>query len=335
MNILIDIEHMADINFYKNAVDLLQEKGHNIFITAIPRGKIIDVLNKEYSLKINPIGKHYSNKFGKVFGVFQRTLSLMSFMIKNKIDVSTAYGFYGPMAAFFLRRKSVAFYDDFEYKKKFNLCKRFSTRFIIPDTIPVKGKNIMHCNSYKELAYLHPDYIKPNKKILKDYKLKEDKYVFLREVSSISWNYDDLKEKKYQNIFSYLKKKGYKIVVSLEDKNRISEFKDCIILKEPVKDIYSLMYFSSMMISTGDTMIRESALMGIPSLYLGGRDMCANKELIDLGLIDKIDNMDKALDKIKEYVDKDRKKKTKKILSKSINRWDDMTKLIIENIEKC
>jgi len=62
---------------------------------------------------------------------------------------------------------------------------------VVPNFFPSKG-NVLKYNGFKELAYLHPNYFVPNKKILEDYDLEQDKYVFIREVSKGSLNYKNV-----------------------------------------------------------------------------------------------------------------------------------------------
>jgi len=71
---------------------------------------------------------------------------------------------------------------------------------------------------------------------------------------------------------------GTRIVLSLEKKDRAGEYpSDWILLQEPVKGIHSLIYYSCGLVSSGDSMAREAALLGVPSYYLGIRyDMPAN-----------------------------------------------------------
>ena len=57
MKILVDIVHMADVNFYKNAVKILRKQGHDISISVMDRGNLPKVVKKEYG-KNMIVGKH-------------------------------------------------------------------------------------------------------------------------------------------------------------------------------------------------------------------------------------------------------------------------------------
>ena len=72
--------------------------------------------------------------------------------------------------------------------------------------------------------------------------------------------------------------KDMTVLFSLEEKDKRHLYpKDWILLQEPIEDIHSLIYYSAGLVSSGDSMAREAALLGVPSYYLGIRyDMPAN-----------------------------------------------------------
>ena len=50
-----------------------------------------------------------------------------------------------------------------------------------------------------------------------------------------------------------------------------------VVEKRQIEDIHSLIYYSAGLVSSGDSMAREAALLGVPAYYLGIRyDMPAN-----------------------------------------------------------
>jgi predicted glycosyltransferase len=289
LKILIDIIHPADINFYKNAIKELIDHKHEVVVTYINRGSVKKILDEEYSIfkiEIVNIGEHKHKKIKKIINIPGRIIQLIKYIKIKKIDLATGFGsFYVGFAGKFSGIKTIIFYDDYEYKEMFKLAKISADKFIIPKSINYKSKNTLRVFDYKELSYLHKKYFKPNKDILKKYNLKPFKYIFIREVSGISLNYKN-KNNDMDNIITDLIEKKNNIVLSLEDKKQIEKYKNnCIILKEPVKDFYSLIFFSKLTISSGDTVAREAALLGVPSIYTGKRDMGVNKSLIKKGLI--------------------------------------------------
>ena len=74
----------------------------------------------------------------------------------------------------------------------------------------------------------------------------------------------------------------------MEKKDKYQEYpQNWILLQEPIKDIHSLIYFSKGLVSSGDSMAREAALLGVPSYYLGIRySMPANAAAAKVGSLD-------------------------------------------------
>ena len=334
MKVIIDIDHPAAINFYKNAINILAEKGTEVEIAVRPRGNILSILQKELpGFHFEIIGKYYSSISGKIIGYIERELGLIHYLSKTNFDISTGFGSEICYASRILGKPSVIFEDDYEYKLTFYLSKFAATRFIMPDYIPASGRNIYKYRGLKELAYLHPKYFKPNKKILDQYKLKPNEYVFIREIANTSLNYRKISSRLYE-IIRYLEEIGFQSIVSIEDESLIRRFKkNCIVLEEPVEDIYSLLSFAALTISSGDTMARESCLVGTPTIYTGGRNMSVNKELIKRKCMFKVDNMEELRNIIKYINENNLKDDVKEIVDYYIKyEWDDVTKIIVENL---
>ena len=289
MIILLDIVHMADVNFFKKAISLLKEHGHQVIITCTDRGNLVKVLRKEINpVSLKVIGIHSKGKFiAKSIKSLARVGMLRKYIRQQKPDVVASFGYYPAAATYGTKVRSLAFHDDKEYWQMFSLCKLFAKKFVIPSFVSTSGRNIVKYHSYKEWAYLSPKYFSPSNMVLDKYGLKENKYIFARIVARISLNYSnqDIKELSLSKLAADLKKKGLKLVVSLEDKSIADKLKGCIILEEPVDDIYSLIFHSLAMLTSGDTMAREAALLGVPSFYLGGRNMEINKDLIKNNLM--------------------------------------------------
>ncbi|MBN2566874.1 DUF354 domain-containing protein [Candidatus Woesearchaeota archaeon] len=332
MRILIELYHAADVNFFKNAIPELKKK-HGLYVVIRERGKLSKIFEKEIGLPYTIYGKHENELPLKILDFIKRTLFNFRFIRKRDIDLTLSFSGHGiTLAAKLAGVPSINFYDDFEYKINFHLGRLFSTAYYIPSFIPFKGRNIHHFHGYKELAYLSPDRFKPSPKALKQYGIIPERYVFVRLISSTSLNYQTEVLFDWNALFSRIKGAGYLVVLSLEDKRKEHLFeKSCIVLNEPVDDIYSLMFHAKAIISSGDTMIREAALMGVPAVYLGGRDMLVNRELVRLGLI-RIPKGD-ITKEILDIIHKDYKRKTRTTLSKRVGTsWVDTTDVILEAV---
>jgi hypothetical protein len=335
--IIIDIVHPVDINFYKNAISVLLKKNIDLKIITRPRGALIAILENEYNnfgLGYYPIGTHYPSFGGKIFGIFERNIKLLHYLANQNFDVSTSFcGFYIAQVSQILGKKSVVFSDDYEYKLNFYLSKISASRYVIPDSIPVNGSNIVKFKGVKELAYLHPAYFQPNKKALAKYGLQPAEYVFVREVKDVSLNYRHPSRRIDKGI-EYLKNSGFEVVASLEDKSLADELRNsCKILEEPVPDIFSILKYAALTISSGDTVARESCVLGTPAIYTGERRMVVNEVFIRKNCLFKLTPQQDIVQIIKHILDTDLKKDVEQTVRKTIlYEWDDVTDVIVKNL---
>ena len=94
------------------------------------------------------------------------------------------------------------------------------------------------------------------------------------------------------------------------------------------------MYYSQIVISSGDSMAREGAMLGVPSIYAGNRDMPANEILIQKDMLLKLDPEAVAptVQKIKEGVLSFEEQET--FRNQLFEEWDDVTRLILTKVEQ-
>ena len=98
------------------------------------------------------------------------------------------------------------------------------------------------------------------------------------------------------------------------------------------KCLHSLLYFSAFVVSAGDTVAREAALLNTPSIYIGGRYLEVHDELEKLGLLycpppkETLKLIDHLIDsRIGIH-------KTFEEMSDLHRRWDNTTDVIIANL---
>ncbi len=333
MNILFDLNHPVDMNCLKPAIQILADQGNTIVITYRPRGKLRAILESEMSrFTIVQMGKHKSGFLLKIIGQLERDWQFVRFYKKNKIDLSIGTS-TNAIASWLMGIPHLALEDDFEYKIPFYHANLFSKRHIMPDHIRVNRKNIYHYRGVKELAYLHPKYFTPHSGALNEYGLKPGEYAFVRKIAKVSLNYKK-EDNLNMEIIEYIRHKKLKILLSLEDKQLEDVYKkQCIVLKEPLADIYSLMKYARLAISSGDSLARESSLLAVPTIYAGGRKMVVNDELIALGCMFKEDTAEQIKRRIDFLVNEDIKVELeKKIKHKMEHEWEDPTQVLLKHI---
>lgn len=339
MRVLIDIVHPADINFFKNSIyKLIDDFDVSCELVALPRPGVISIIKRELpDIPFKPVGQYENSLCGKARCLITRTNLILKYIHKNEFDAITAFAGLGSSQAAYIKRiPSVIFTDDVEYKLSFLSFKYFASKIVVPQCLDIEGNNIVKYCGFKELAYLHPNYFKPNINVIKEYGVKPERYVFIREVSRSSLNYRRLHEGELSNVCSLIKELDLDIILSLEDKNLQNKFKDnCIILNGPVSDFHSLLHYALFSISSGDTMARESCLLGTPTIYTGERIMAVNGELEHKGCLFSIpsNNLDLIGKKITEITEKNYKFEISQTMAECIkSEYIDLTEYIVSEI---
>jgi uncharacterized protein len=334
MNILFDFVHPADVNLFKQAILILKEQGHHVILTLRKRGALQRIAESEFpGFKIIIIGSHQKKLISKIFAFIGREFAFFQFLRKQNVNVAVCQGVTFGFSCKILRIPLIHHDDDHEYRFTYLLGKYLASKDIMPDFMPVTGSNFVKYRGFKEIAYLHPDYFNPDTKSLNFYKLVPYKYVFIREIANVSVNYQG-RLSFLNDILIYLEKKGLKAVLSLEDKSNIEFYKKhSIVLSEPITDLYSLMYYSHFIISSGDTMARESSLMGVPCIYTGGRSMSVNDVLIDMGMMFKIDDLEVIKNQINILSDDRNNESMRSKMHDYVKlNYDDLNKILVEQI---
>jgi len=284
--VVIDILHPAHLNLFKW---IINEKSNeiNFIVTCINRGKLPLIVKKEIkNIPVNVIGWHRGTFTSIIFQAnIWRFFKMFWFLLFKKVDIGFSFGSFILGAVLQIKgAKNYHLSDDPERKLNSFLENITCTKRYLPPFAEAKGK-IEIFNALKEWAYLSPQYFKPNINIITELGLEPKSYFFVREVSTGSLNYIKQAKNIIASIADNLPKK-YSVLLSLEDKSTLNQYpNDWKLLKEPIEDIHSIMYYSKFVLSSGDSMAREGGMLGVPSIYCGFREMKANSILINKGIL--------------------------------------------------
>ncbi|HWQ82328.1 MAG TPA: DUF354 domain-containing protein [Ignavibacteria bacterium] len=336
MKIAIDIGHPAHVNFFKVAARRLLNDGHNVTIIYLDRGQLPLIVKEEFKeFKLVRIGLHRGSKLSVIFDAnLRRFFQLFKYLNKNRFDIGLGVGsfnFGGVLKLFSL--PNLQFDDDPERGLNTILEKLTATQLFFPPIIENYG-NIRNFKALKEWAYLSPKYFTPNPSVLEEYGLKVKDYVFIREISTGSLNYS----KQKANIIATFARdfdKSENVILSLENKKKAGYYPDkWQILEEPIKDIHSIIYYSKLVISSGDSMAREGAMLGVPSIYCGFRNMKANRILENKNILFHVkpgDVVERVLQlKKMNYLEINQKKFREDLKAE----WSDVSELIYDAVMK-
>lgn len=285
MKILIDLNHPAHINFFKTFIRNFR-CSDDVILSYLDRGKIKQIVQDEFpDLVAVKAGRHRGTKFSIILEAnILKFFKLLFLVITKKVDLGLSCGsFTLGMAMKLAGKPNLQFDDDPERGINLFLEKLTATKLMIP--FFYTDIDVEKFDSLKEWAYLSPRYFEPKMSVLKKYNLVKKKYIFVREVSNKTFNYMNQRS---NPIAAYAR--GYNpkipVILSLEDKKTASLYPPhWQIIEEPEAEIHSLMYYSLVVVSSGDSMAREGAMLGVPAIYCGDRKMAANFVMSELGLL--------------------------------------------------
>jgi predicted glycosyltransferase len=286
MNVWIDLGHLPQYNFYRPVIDYLTSEGHTVHITYLRRGRMPKILQHELGnnprVKLYQVGIHRMKRWSVWLEAnLLRNIQMFFWKFGKPIDVILSNGYQAAMVGWFFRVPSYSFDDDpqtIDYRPKLWFNTKVHYCIYKTDGIRKLAPKVIVLPALKEWSYLSPSSFKPNPAVLQQYGVAPKEYMFLREVSVGTMNYVGQKAGGIQNIADLIPK-NLKVLFSLEQKeNRNLYPKDWTLLQEPLDDVHSLIYYSCGLVSSGDSMAREAAMLGIPSYYLGIRhSMPANQ----------------------------------------------------------
>lgn len=340
MIIWIDIGHIAQLNFYSNIIKRLSNN-NIILVTILNRGKLYKIAQKEIGhierVHIKKVGKHRGTKLSAIIEAnFFRLIQMLFFCCLNKPQFAISNEYLVGIVGKLCNIKTILFGDDIERKLMVRIKKLCSNNvyYALAENAGKGNVKVKGFNSLKEWAYLSPEYFTPNSNVLEYYKINNKEYIFVREVITGTLNYSK-QSKNLISTIAYDFPENYTVLLSLEDKSSVLDYpRNWILLEEPLMDIHSLMYYSRLIVSSGDSMAREASMLGVPSIYCGVRKMNANqilekkRKLIHCHIDEVVNSINNILEKApnNEEQIEFREKLTKE--------WVNPTDLIINLFEK-
>jgi hypothetical protein len=337
MNILVDILHPAHVHFFRNPIKIWQSKGHNVAITAREKDVAVQLL-QNYDLNYNILSQAGSGKIQLACELFTRDIKLLKFCRKFKPDVLTGIsGYFISQVGKLINKPSVV-WDDTEHQTLgHKITWPFATEIHSPSCYlktPVKKQKLY--NGFHELAYLHPEYFTPDRGIAESLGVNtKEKYCLIRLVSwqahhdAGQYGFDKNNFVEFINEIS----KYAKPYLSVEGDcpEELKQYQ----LSVPVHQIHHIMGFASLCVGEGATMISESAVLGVPAVYINTLKLGYINMLEDYGLVRQTTQTDKARQYSIDFLtEPDIKIKCRSIRDKLLADNIDVTEYITETIQR-
>jgi len=305
MKIIFDLGHPAHVHLFKYTIRNLKENGHDIKICVRERENIVGKLLEFYNFEYENIEANIPGLMNKAVAMVKNDYKLLKIANKFKPDIFVSITSpYSAQVSTLMGKPFIAFTDSEPTRLILSLTLPFTNTVITPIGFNKDlGEKHVRIKGFKELAYLHPNWFKPDPNILNMLNVsKDEKYVILR------FNAFDSSHDIGVKGFSLADKR--KLVNGLKEHAKIfisSELKlpsdlEKYAIDIPPHKMHDALYYACLLVGDTQTLTTESACLGIPAIrcnsFVGTNDMSNFVELEEnYGLIFNYNDSKKAIEK--------------------------------------
>jgi len=285
--IWIDAEEPKTGIMLKPLIKWFKEAGAELLITARDFDSTFKILD-DTGFNYIKVGKHGGSTLeGKLKTFIERLNDLLPHVIHFNPDFFVTFAsIEGSRISMGLQIPSIGCYDE---PRSIFVCKQlipFIDKLITPECVPIEDYIKLHADRDKIIRYNGIDEVAwisdytPNPKILEDFGIEKGKFVLIRtEPTSASYFIHKLKpdETLIADFFPAIFKKHpdfkYFLLVRTEGqekwlREKLKRFlnNDQVVITRYMPNIVDLCFYAALVISGGGTIVRESALLGVPSI---------------------------------------------------------------------
>jgi uncharacterized protein len=290
MKIWFDLTNSPHINFFKEIMTDLVDKGHDIIITCRPLSNTIDLL-KLYKMPYQIVGTHYGKSiFKKLLGFPIRIWQLYIYLRNKRIDVGISQSsYYSPLAGALAGIPTI-YTNDNEHALGNKIGFLFADRILIPEffdkkkvtNLFVKPSKVTQYPGVKEGIYLWKKYKDFTREPVGQFKI----YIRLEPRTAQYYNGG---EYFVDDIIKGLKDE-FQISILPRDNEQSKHYlqKEFIGVNVYSKPLHfeHIVRDCSLFIGAGGTMTREIAIIGIPTISIYQDNLLnVDKYLIKQGIM--------------------------------------------------
>lgn len=341
MRIAFVIHTPGQEHFWHYPILILKERGNDVIVLARDYQSTCKLLHA-HGIEFNIYGKAGSTSATKIMQLPAHFMKSFNIIRKFKPDIIAGAGIIEAYNSLILRKPCIIFEDTELTPLLERLQWKFRASVILtPDAFRMDfGKKNVRFAGYKEIAYLHPNYFKPDSTIYDELKISRgEKFVVLR------FNAFDAVHDIGRHGFTRVDQ--VRLVKELNKYTRVFISPEGLLSKEleeyrlsiPYERIHHALYYAQLLITDTQTMTTEAAILGTPVVrcnsFVGPDDMGNFVELEQkYGLIYSFRETDQAMHKAIELIQQqDLKeqwaKKQQKLLADKI----DVTQFMVDFIE--
>jgi predicted glycosyltransferase len=288
MRIWFDISNSPQVLMFKDLIEDLKLKGHEILITSRPLANTIELLNQN-NIQHTPIGIHYGKSaLKKLFGYPIRIYHLWKFLKGKKIDLAVSQSsFHSPIVAYILGIPSI-YTNDNEHALGNIPAFLFANRIFVPESFVFSKvgllsfiqKKVKRYPGIKEGIYLWRNSEKVNQK--KERKGVDIQRIYVRPEPSTAQYYSG--GTNFLDQFLNQAKSLYPITLLPRNTEQVQHylsenFQGIKVAIQPLS-FQEITSDCLLFIGAGGSMTREMAMVGIPTISVYQDDLLEVDKLL-------------------------------------------------------
>jgi predicted glycosyltransferase len=268
MKVLVDITHPAHVHFFKYAIEGWQARGHQVIITSRDKDLTLCLLDR-YEFRHTTLSQARKGVMGLGLEMLERGRKLWDIVRSERPAVLTGVGgtFIAPIGK--LTGTPVVIFTDTEHARvanaiAFPLADAICTPACYEDQI---GRKQVTYSGYQELAYLHPSRFTPDQSQLQPFDVSpEEPYIVMRLVAWASGH--DIGDRGLTDLKTAVETLSCygRVLISSEDPLP-PDLSHYGVTVSP-EQIHHLLAFATLYIGESATMASESAILGVPSIFV-------------------------------------------------------------------
>lgn len=310
MRVAFFVNTPGQVHLYKNVIRALIKDGHDIIVLTRNSSStrfLLDRLNFPYEIYMDGL----ASRTRKVL-TFPLTVMRAYCLLKDrKPDIVVGMGICSATVSKLLHADNIVFNDTERIPFQLPIMRLLSDVVITPSCFTRDlGSRHLRVNSYKELAYLHPDTFVPDEDVRKVLGVARNEDFVLLRFNGLGAVHDlgveGFTEDEKRKIVTKMSKL---IRVFISSETTLPEDLRPYELPVPKTEIHQVINLAKMVIADTGTMITEAAVLGTPGIrYTASLQDDHLGNFIELektyGLIYNLDDPQKVLAKAMELIGK-------------------------------
>ena len=285
MRVWIDLTNTAHVFVLRPLVELLEQDGHEVELTARPLSHTLELL-EDWGHAHTAIGRYGgASRFGKARAAAERLPRMIAFSRGRRFDVALAHGSTDlPAASRVLRIPNTTMFDYEWATLQHHVNCRLATRVLVPDAIPVeriarygaRPRKLVRYPGLKEEYYL--SNWEPDAAVLDELGLDRERVLcVVRTAPSYALYLGGSENPLLVRVLRRLSGERVQTVVLARTDGQRNAIRALgltdVTLPPRAVDGRSLVAFADLLVSAGGTMNREAAVLGTPvwSIFEGPR----------------------------------------------------------------